>query len=63
MHESVVQTDRQAGAFRFDVCRLDDVSADRDMKKVWIMVGLQYACFLAGLFCFALNVILIWSGS
>jgi hypothetical protein len=40
-----------------------DVSADRDMTKVWIMVGLQYACFLTGLFCFALNVILIWSGS
>jgi hypothetical protein len=38
-----------------------DVSADRDMKKVWIMVGLQYACFLAGLFCFGLQVLLIWS--
>lgn len=37
-----------------------DVSADRDMKMVWILVGLQYACFLAGLFCFALQVILIW---
>lgn len=38
-----------------------DTSADRDMMKVWIMVGLQYACFLAGLFCFALHLILIWS--
>jgi hypothetical protein len=32
------------------------------MKKVWILVGLQYACFLAGLFCFALHLILIVSG-
>lgn len=37
-----------------------DTSADRDMKKVWIIVGLQYACFLAGLFCFALHLILLW---
>lgn len=40
-----------------------DVSADRDMKKVWIMVGLQYACFLGGLFCFALRVVLLWIGA
>ena len=38
-----------------------DVSADSDMKKVWIMVGLQYACFLAGLGCFAVHLISIWS--
>lgn len=37
-----------------------DTSADRDMKKVWVIVGLQYACFLAGLFCFALQLILLW---
>ena len=37
-----------------------DTSADRDMKKVWIMVGLQYACFLAGLFSFALHLIRLW---
>jgi hypothetical protein len=40
-----------------------DVSADRDIKVVWGIVGLQYACFLAGLFCFALNLLLIWSGA
>jgi hypothetical protein len=37
-----------------------DTSGDRDMIKVWIMVGLQYACFLAGLSCFALNLVQIW---
>ncbi|MGZ8846951.1 MAG: hypothetical protein ACXW3C_10855 [Pyrinomonadaceae bacterium] len=40
-----------------------DTSADRDMKKVWIIVGLQYACFLGGLFCFALRVVLMWMGA
>jgi hypothetical protein len=45
----------------FFVRRVDE-SGDRDMKKVWILVGLQYACFIAGLFCFALNLILILSG-
>jgi|SRR5215813_5201648 len=39
-----------------------DVSAERDMKKVWIMVGSQYAFFLGGLFCFALNLIQMWTG-
>jgi hypothetical protein len=39
-----------------------DESADRDMKKVWVLVGLQYACFLAGLFCFALKVVSFWLG-
>jgi len=39
-----------------------DESGDRDMEKVWILVGIQYACFLAGLFCFALNILLVWSG-
>ena len=43
----------------FFVRRVDD-SADRDMKKVWILVGLQYAFFLAGLFCFGLRLILFW---
>ena len=47
-------------AISFFVRRVD-TSADRDMKKVWVMVGLQYACFLAGLCCFALHLILIWS--
>jgi hypothetical protein len=45
----------------FFVRRVDE-SGDRDMKKVWILVGLQYACFIAGLFCFALNLILILAG-
>lgn len=43
------------------VRRVDD-SGDRDMKKVWVLVGLQYACFLAGLLCFALNLVRVWSG-
>lgn len=45
----------------FFVRRVDE-SGDRDMRKVWILVGLQYACFIAGLVCFALNVILFWPG-
>jgi hypothetical protein len=28
-----------------------DKSGDRDMKIVWMMVGLQYACFRPVLFC------------
>jgi hypothetical protein len=43
----------------FFVRRVDE-SGDRDTKKVWALVGLQYACFLAGLFCFALNVVRVW---
>ena len=46
----------------FVVRRVDD-SGDRDMKKVWVLVGLQYTCFLAGLFCFALKVIVLWLGN
>jgi hypothetical protein len=46
-------------AISFFVRRVD-VSADRDMKKVWIIVGLQYAFFLAGLGCFALQLVLLW---
>ena len=42
------------------VVRRVDVSGDRDIKKVWIIVGLQYACFLLGLLCFALQVIRVW---
>ena len=45
----------------FFVRRVDE-SGERDMKKVWILVGLQYASFLAGLLCFALNIALFWSG-
>ena len=37
-----------------------DESGDRDMQKVWVLVGLQYGCFLGGLFCFALNVVRLW---
>ncbi len=37
-----------------------DESGDRDMPKVWALVGLQYAFFLGGLLCFALNVARLW---
>lgn len=37
-----------------------DQSGDRDIKKVWILVGVQYACFLLGLFCFGLRVVQVW---
>jgi hypothetical protein len=47
-------------AISFFVRRVD-TSADRDMKKVWILVALQYACFLSGLFCFALRVVVAWA--
>jgi len=46
----------------FFVRRVDE-SANRDMKTVWILVGLQYACFLTGLFCFAVHIILLWAGA
>jgi len=39
-----------------------DESGERDIKVVWVLVGVQYACFLAGLFCFALNIGLVWLG-
>jgi hypothetical protein len=34
-----------------------DKSAEQDMKKVWVLVAAQYAFFLLGLFCFALNLL------
>ena len=40
-----------------------DESGDRDMKIVWLIVGLQYACFLGGLACFAMNLVLFWAGA
>jgi hypothetical protein len=40
-----------------------DESGERDIKVVWILVGVQYAAFIAGLFCFALNILLIWFGA
>ena len=40
-----------------------DESGDRDMKKIWVLVGLQYACFLGGLLCFALNMTRFWLGA
>ena len=40
-----------------------DESGDRDMKIVWLIVGLQYALFLGGFFCLALNVFLFWAGA
>lgn len=39
-----------------------DESGERDIKKVWILVGVQYACFILGLFCFALNILKFWLG-
>jgi hypothetical protein len=40
-----------------------DESGDRDIKIVWLIVGLQYAFFLGGLFCLALNVLVFWAGT
>ena len=37
-----------------------DESGDRDIKIVWLIVGVQYACFLLGLACFAFNLVLFW---
>ena len=39
-----------------------DESGERDIRKVWAMVGVQYACFLLGLLCFGLRVAQIWFG-
>ncbi|HEX5705262.1 MAG TPA: hypothetical protein VFX97_18835 [Pyrinomonadaceae bacterium] len=39
-----------------------DESGDRDIKIVWLIVGVQYACFLLGLACFALNLLIFWLG-
>jgi hypothetical protein len=43
----------------FFVRRVDE-SGDRDIKKIWVLVGVQYAFFILGLFCFALNILLFW---
>lgn len=40
-----------------------DESGERDIRKVWFMVGVQYACFLLGLLCFGLRVAQIWLGA
>ena len=40
-----------------------DQSGERDIKIVWVIVGVQYACFLLGLFCFALHVMSFWIGA
>jgi hypothetical protein len=45
----------------FFVRRVDE-SGDRDMKKVWVLVGVQYTCFLLGLGCFAVRVLILWLG-
>lgn len=39
-----------------------DESGERDIRKVWVLVGVQYGFFMAGLFCFALNILLFWLG-
>jgi hypothetical protein len=43
----------------FFVRRVDE-SGQSDMKKVWVLVGLQHFFFLGGLLCFALQVALVW---
>jgi hypothetical protein len=40
-----------------------DTSGERDFKKVRILVGVQYAFFLAGLFCFAWRLAEVWLSS
>ena len=37
-----------------------DESGDRDIRKIWILVSVQYACFLIGLICFAVRVVQVW---
>ena len=37
-------------------------SGDRDIKIVWVLVAAQYAFFLSGLLCFALNLLKFWLG-
>ena len=39
-----------------------DESGDRDIKIVWLIVGVQYACFMLGLACFALHLLFFWLG-
>lgn len=43
----------------FFVRRVDE-SGERDIGKIWIMVGVQYAFFLGGLSCFAVRVLQVW---
>jgi hypothetical protein len=37
-----------------------DTSGDSDFRKVWVLVGIEYAFFLGGLFCFALRLVEVW---
>jgi hypothetical protein len=39
-----------------------DESGERDIKKVWILVGVQYTFFLMGLGFLALNILRFWLG-
>ena len=53
---------RNPPAVHLAFVRRVDESGDRDIKIVWLIVGVQYACFLLGLACFALNLLLFWLG-
>jgi hypothetical protein len=39
-----------------------DESGERDIRKVWLLVGVQYACFMIGLICLAINILLFGLG-
>ena len=43
--------------------RRADTSGDSDLKKVKVLVGIEYAFFLGGLFCFALRLAEVWLSS
>lgn len=38
-------------------------SGDSDFKKLQVLVGIEYALFLGGLFCFALRLAEVWLSS
>jgi hypothetical protein len=37
-----------------------NTSGDSDFRKVWVLVGIEYAFFLGGLLCFALRLVEVW---
>ena len=40
-----------------------DTSGDSDFRKVRVLVGIEYAFFLGGLFCFAWRLAQVWLSS
>jgi hypothetical protein len=40
-----------------------DISGDSDFKKLWVLVGIEYALFLGGLLCFAWRLAEVWLSS